>query len=89
MLLNATGLARFSRLSVLRSAMDKHHPLDRPHDYLWARALAHAFSALERSTLTEEVGTPSSRQRRLATCRSTNVMAFASSLTTARRRTAR
>ena len=35
MLLNATGVARFSRLSVLRSAMDKHHPTDRPHDYLW------------------------------------------------------
>lgn len=35
MLLNATGLGRFSRLSLLRSAMDKHHPMDRPHDYLW------------------------------------------------------
>jgi len=35
MLLNATGMARFSRLTVLRDAMDRHHPTDRPHDYLW------------------------------------------------------
>jgi ribosomal protein S18 acetylase RimI-like enzyme len=35
MLLNATGLARFSRLTLLRDAMDRHHPTDRPHDYLW------------------------------------------------------
>jgi len=35
MLLNATGLARFARLSALRNAMDRHHPTDRPHDYLW------------------------------------------------------
>lgn len=35
MLLNATGLGRFSRLLALRGAMDKHHPVDRPHDYLW------------------------------------------------------
>jgi ribosomal protein S18 acetylase RimI-like enzyme len=34
-LLNATGLARFPRLAALRGAMDKHHPTDRPHDYLW------------------------------------------------------
>lgn len=35
MLLNATGMARFSRLAALRDVMDKHHPTDRPHDYLW------------------------------------------------------
>lgn len=35
MLLNATGLARFKRLTQLRDAMDRHHPTDRPHDYLW------------------------------------------------------
>ena len=35
MLLNATGLARFPRLTQLRDAMDKHHPMDQPHDYLW------------------------------------------------------
>jgi ribosomal protein S18 acetylase RimI-like enzyme len=35
MLLNATGLGRFSRLLALREAMDKHHPVDRAHDYLW------------------------------------------------------
>ena len=35
MLLNATGLARFGRLTKLREAMDANHPMDRPHDYLW------------------------------------------------------
>jgi ribosomal protein S18 acetylase RimI-like enzyme len=35
MLLNASGLGRFKRLVALREAMDKHHPEDRPHDYLW------------------------------------------------------
>jgi ribosomal protein S18 acetylase RimI-like enzyme len=34
-LLGATGLARFGRLMALRKAMDAHHPVDRPHDYLW------------------------------------------------------
>jgi ribosomal protein S18 acetylase RimI-like enzyme len=35
MLLDATGLARFGRLLALRKAMDAHHPLATPHDYLW------------------------------------------------------
>jgi ribosomal protein S18 acetylase RimI-like enzyme len=35
MLLNATGLARFSRLLSLRKAMDAAHPLATPHEYLW------------------------------------------------------
>lgn len=35
MLLNATGLGRFGRLMKLREAMDAHHPMERPHDYLW------------------------------------------------------
>lgn len=35
MLLNASGLGRFNRLVKLRDAMDKHHPMGRPHDYLW------------------------------------------------------
>ena len=35
MLLNAAGLGRFGRLLQLREAMDKHHPMERPHDYLW------------------------------------------------------
>ncbi len=34
-LLSVTGFARFGRLAALRSAMDKHHPMDRPHSYLW------------------------------------------------------
>lgn len=35
MLLGATGLGRFNRLLQLRTAMDAHHKMDRPHDYLW------------------------------------------------------
>lgn len=34
-LLAATGLGRFNRLVRLRGAMDQHHPMERPHDYLW------------------------------------------------------
>jgi ribosomal protein S18 acetylase RimI-like enzyme len=34
-LLHATGLARFPRLFALREDMDKHHPMDRRHAYLW------------------------------------------------------
>jgi ribosomal protein S18 acetylase RimI-like enzyme len=35
LLLSVTGLSRFGRLAALRAAMDKHHPMDRPHSYLW------------------------------------------------------
>ncbi len=34
-LLRATGLARFGRLMAIRDDMDRHHPMDRPHAYLW------------------------------------------------------
>jgi ribosomal protein S18 acetylase RimI-like enzyme len=34
-LLRATGMARFGRLMAIREDMDKHHPMDRPHAYLW------------------------------------------------------
>ena len=34
-LLGATGLARFGRLVAMREAMDRTHPMDRPHAYLW------------------------------------------------------
>ena len=34
-LMFVTGVARFSRLTALRADMDKHHPMDRPHAYLW------------------------------------------------------
>ena len=34
-LLHATGLRRFGRLLAVREDMDKHHPMDRPHAYLW------------------------------------------------------
>ena len=35
MLLHATGLGRFGRMMRMREAMDAHHDLERPHDYLW------------------------------------------------------
>jgi ribosomal protein S18 acetylase RimI-like enzyme len=34
-LLRATGLGRLGRLMAIREDMDKHHPMDRPHAYLW------------------------------------------------------
>lgn len=39
-LLAATGLSRFGRLVALRGDMDKHHPTDRPHTYLWFLGVA-------------------------------------------------
>ena len=41
-LLHATGLARFGRLTALRADMDKHHPMNRPHAYLWFLGVTHA-----------------------------------------------
>ena len=35
MLLGLTGWSRFGRLLALREVMDRHHPMDRPHAYLW------------------------------------------------------
>jgi len=40
-LLHATGLARFPRLLAIRADMDKHHPMDRPHAYLWFLGVTH------------------------------------------------
>jgi len=34
-LLGLTGWSRLWRLMQLREAMDRHHPMDRPHAYLW------------------------------------------------------
>ncbi|HEY2178207.1 MAG TPA: GNAT family N-acetyltransferase [Caulobacteraceae bacterium] len=34
-LLFATGLTRLGRMMALRADMDAHHPMDRPHAYLW------------------------------------------------------
>lgn len=34
-ILRATGFARFPRIMAMREAMDKYHPMDRPHAYLW------------------------------------------------------
>jgi ribosomal protein S18 acetylase RimI-like enzyme len=45
-LLHATGLARFPRLLALREDMDKHHPMDRPHAYLWFLGVTHAAQGL-------------------------------------------
>jgi hypothetical protein len=33
-ILRATGLARFPRIMAMREAMDKYHPMDRPHAFL-------------------------------------------------------
>ena len=35
MLLGLTGWRRFPRMLRLRDVMDSHHPMERPHDYLW------------------------------------------------------
>jgi GNAT superfamily N-acetyltransferase len=40
-LLHATGLGRLTRLMALREDMDKHHPMDRPHAYLWFLGVTH------------------------------------------------
>ena len=34
-ILQATGLSRFSRMLALRADMDERHPMDREHVYLW------------------------------------------------------
>ena len=34
-MLAATGLTRFSRLAAMRTDMDRHHPMQRRHAYLW------------------------------------------------------
>ena len=34
-ILGATGFGRLNRISAMRAAMDKLHPTDRPHAYLW------------------------------------------------------
>ena len=41
-LLRTTGLARFGRLQAIRADMDRHHPMDRPHAYLWFLGVAPA-----------------------------------------------
>ena len=39
-MLRATGLSRIGRLLQIRTHMDKHHPLDREHAYLWFLGVA-------------------------------------------------
>ena len=41
-LLGATGLGRFTRLLAVMEDMDRHHPMDRPHAYLWFLGVAKA-----------------------------------------------
>jgi ribosomal protein S18 acetylase RimI-like enzyme len=41
-MLYATGLGRALRLLALMEDMDKHHPMDRPHAYLWFLGVARA-----------------------------------------------
>jgi ribosomal protein S18 acetylase RimI-like enzyme len=40
--LRMTGLARLGRLMAIRADMDRHHPMDRPHAYLWFLGVAPA-----------------------------------------------
>jgi ribosomal protein S18 acetylase RimI-like enzyme len=44
-LLFATGLARFARLTAMREAMDRAHPMHRPHAYLMFLGVARAAQA--------------------------------------------
>jgi ribosomal protein S18 acetylase RimI-like enzyme len=41
-MLGATGFGRALRLLALMEDMDKHHPMDRPHAYLWFLGVARA-----------------------------------------------
>jgi ribosomal protein S18 acetylase RimI-like enzyme len=41
-MLRMTGFARFSRLMAIRADMDRRHPMDRPHAYLWFLGVAPA-----------------------------------------------
>jgi ribosomal protein S18 acetylase RimI-like enzyme len=41
-LIGATGLSRFGRLVKMREYLDKHHPMERPHAYLWFLGVTHA-----------------------------------------------
>jgi ribosomal protein S18 acetylase RimI-like enzyme len=42
MMLRTTGWSRFNRLMAIRADMDAHHPMDRPHAYLWFLGVAPA-----------------------------------------------
>ena len=41
-MLRATGWRRFSRMQAVRADMDKHHPMERRHAYLWFLGVAPA-----------------------------------------------
>jgi len=41
-MLRMTGFARFGRLLAIRADMDRHHPMERPHAYLWFLGVAPA-----------------------------------------------
>jgi len=41
-MLRTSGLARFGRLMAIRADLDRHHPMDREHAYLWFLGVAPA-----------------------------------------------
>jgi ribosomal protein S18 acetylase RimI-like enzyme len=45
-MLRATGFSRIGRLLRLREAMDKHHPMDREHAYLWFLGVTPALQGM-------------------------------------------
>ena len=64
-ILHATGLSRLSRMSSMRTVMEKHHPTSPPHAYLWflgvtpqaqgfgvgSRLLAHGLARVDEKRL--------------------------------------
>jgi ribosomal protein S18 acetylase RimI-like enzyme len=45
-MLAATGFSRIGRLLQIRTAMDKHHPMDREHAYLWFLGVTPALQGM-------------------------------------------
>lgn len=45
-MLRATGFSRIGRLLQIRAAMDKHHPMDREHAYLWFLGVTPALQGM-------------------------------------------
>jgi ribosomal protein S18 acetylase RimI-like enzyme len=56
-LLQACGVARFSRLTALRAMMDAHHPMDRPHAYLMFLGVSRRAQGLGVGSRLLKVGT--------------------------------
>jgi ribosomal protein S18 acetylase RimI-like enzyme len=45
-MLRATGFSRIGRLLQVRAAMDRHHPMDREHAYLWFLGVTPALQGM-------------------------------------------